>query len=445
MNKLRKYYRFITRDVWRTTTQGFSRTTRIGLVTLKTLIMSVKGFNQNDLNTRANSLTYSMTFAIVPILALIVAIARGFGFESVIEHALQSSFLASYNIVPTIMGFVNRYLETAQGGVFLGVGMLILLWAVYSFFRNVENSFNKIWQVEKSRSIMRQFTNYITILLMVPILIVLSSGASIFLSTHNAHSMLHVSILHDWLIRIIPWASTCLIMFLMYLIVPNTKVKVASALIPGILIGSLVCVLESLSVYIIMFLSRTSIVYGTFAAIPLLMTWVQWTCLLILTGAELSYSIQNNEQMDFAKDTEAMSRRYKDYLTLYICYRIIKRFEAGEEPLSAQELAHSCNLPARNVNQLISRLVEVRILNQVGGGSEIDEVRYQPCLDIHRITVGLVLSQIDQQGGEGFFPGLPKEMDAFWQRWLQLKDAERDFHHVLVKDLLKEEAHYIPF
>ena len=423
--------------MWRTRGHEVSTSKRLGLGTLKTIVLAVKGFNQNDINMRANSLTYSMMFAIVPIMALIIAVARGFGFESIIEDWLNQSFLSSYNIVPTIMGFVNRYLETAQGGAFLGIGLVILLWAVYSFFRNVESSMNKIWEVEQSRSIVRQFANYLTILIMVPILIVLSSGVSIFFSTHTGEMALsaHFSKLHEILLKSIPWLSTCLMLTLLYWIVPNTKVRAASAIAPGLLIGSIVYLLQSLSVYLIMFLSRTSIVYGTFAAIPLLLTWLQWTCLLILTGAELSYSIQNKEKLDFAAETVRMSRRYKDYLTLYICQQIIQRFEEGLTPLTANEIAQADNLPVRNINNLLSRLTEVKILCKVMPENELEEVRYQPAMDINKITVGLVISYIEQQGEAEFFTNLPEPMNAFWTRWQTLREQVTDYQNWLVKDL----------
>ena len=437
MHFFRKIYLFITRDIGRTRGHEVSTSKRLGLGTLKTIVLAVKGFNQNDINMRANSLTYSMMFAIVPIMALIIAVARGFGFESIIEDWLNQSFLSSYNIVPTIMGFVNRYLETAQGGAFLGIGLVILLWAVYSFFRNVESSMNKIWEVEQSRSIVRQFANYLTILIMVPILIVLSSGVSIFFSTHAGEMAIsaHFSKLHEILLKSIPWLSTCLMLTLLYWIVPNTKVRAASAIAPGLLIGSIVYLLQSLSVYLIMFLSRTSIVYGTFAAIPLLLTWLQWTCLLILTGAELSYSIQNKEKLDFAADTVRMSRRYKDYLTLYICQQIIQRFEKGLTPLTANEIAQADNLPVRNVNNLLSRLTEVKILCKVMPENELEEVRYQPAMDINKITVGLVISYIEQQGEAEFFTNLPEPMNAFWPRWQAIRKQATDYQNWLVKDL----------
>lgn len=296
---------------------------------------------------------------------------------------------------------------------------------------------NKIWEVEQSRSIVRQFANYLTILIMVPILIVLSSGVSIFFSTHTGEMALsaHFSKLHEILLKSIPWLSTCLMLTLLYWIVPNTKVRAASAIAPGLLIGSIVYLLQSLSVYLIMFLSRTSIVYGTFAAIPLLLTWLQWTCLLILTGAELSYSIQNKEKLDFAAETVRMSRRYKDYLTLYICQQIIQRFEEGLTPLTANEIAQADNLPVRNINNLLSRLTEVKILCKVMPENELEEVRYQPAMDINKITVGLVISYIEQQGEAEFFTNLPEPMNAFWTRWQTLREQVTDYQNWLVKDL----------
>lgn len=440
MERIKKIYNFLRRDLWRTTATELGRTKRFGLGTLKTLILSAKGFNEDDINMRANSLTYSMMFAIVPILALIVAVARGFGFGGVIESGLNDSFLANYNIVPTIMGFVDRYLETAQGGAFLGIGLLVLLWAVYSFFRNVESSFNKIWEVNKSRSIIRQFANYLTILILVPILIVLSSGVSIFFSTHAGATAVaeHFSRLNEFLLKCVPWLSTCLVIFLLYWMVPNTKVKMLSALVPGLTIGTVVYALQALSVYIIMMLSRTSIVYGTFAAIPLLLTWLQWTCLLILTGAEISYSIQNHDYLDFAAETEKMSRRYKDYLTLYICHLIVKRFEQGADPLTASEISQESHIPVRNINNLISRLVEVKILNRVAADNDLSEQRYQPAMDINKITVGMVISHVEAQGEEGFFPHLPRHMHDFWCKWTEMRKKDRDFNNVLVKDLIKD-------
>lgn len=407
----------------------------MGLLTLKSLILSIKGFNEDEVNMRANSLTYSFMFALVPILAMMIAVARGFGFESVIENYLNSSFLSNYNIVPTIMEFVQKYLETAKGGVFIGIGIFILLWAIYSFFRNVEMSFNAIWQVEKSRQIITQLTSYITILMAVPILMIASSGISITVNT-TIDGLERLSTLNQYLLRLVPWLSSWLIFTIMYWLIPNTKVHFTSALIPGILIGTIVQILQMASVYIILFLGRTSVVYGTFAAIPLLLTWVQWTCLAILFGAELSYSIQNSEVFDYKSDLDKMSRRYKDYLTLYICYLVVRRFENGDTPLSAHAIAQEQHLPLRMVNNLLMRLVESHLLIEVHPASEKEEATFLPAMDINKITVGMVIEHIEQQGEEQFLRKLPNELNEFWNTWTNIRQQTADSNHLLVKDLV---------
>ena len=439
VNQIRRGLDFVRRDLWRTTTSELDQSRRFGVQVLKTLVISARGFSENDISMRANSLTYSFMFAVVPILSLFLAVARGFGFEQIIETYLKNSFIGQYDtkLVDVIMGFVQRYLETAQGGVFLGIGILILLWAVYSFFLNVESSFNKIWQVQKSRNPLRQLTSYIMILLAIPIMMIVSSGISILVNTKLADAQfIDMSAFHEFVIKFLPWLTMWLLFVLMYKGIPNTKVRWNAAIIPGVMIGTLAQLLQMLGVYIFMFLGRTSVVYGAFAIVPLLLTWVQWLSLLILFGAELSYSIQNNEHFDYQIDIDRMSRRYKDYLTLYICYCIVKRFEKGGEPYSAGALAQENHLPVRVVNQLIGRMREVHILNKVHPIGSDGEAQYQPAMDINHLTVGVLFEHIEKGGSERFFRSLSEEMDPFWSRWLELKKKDYNFNQCLVKDLI---------
>lgn len=387
---------------------------RIGYGVIRTIVLVVRGFGSKNLNDQAKALTYSLIFAIVPILAMVVAIAKGFGVLDVIEKQLNASFLGETNMVPTIMAMVERYLETAQGGVFIGIGLLILLWAVYAFFQSVETAFNRIWNVKKSRSVIRQVTTYIAILVLIPVLIVCSAGITIFVNT-TVGEIEGVGLIQF----IIIW----LLFTLMYIAVPNTKVRFMSALIPGIIMGTLFQLLQMLSVYLIAFLSRTSIVYGAFATIPILMIWLQYTSLLILIGAEMSYAIQNNEEFEYEQDLNQMSRRYKDFIMLYLLSVIIRRFESDEAPMTAHELAIRDHLPIRVVNQLLSRMVETGLLREVYVEDE-EEKTYQPALDTHKMTVGMVLRRIDAQGTEEFLQEPSPEMEAYWKRYQTIKDIQ---------------------
>ncbi|MCI5681087.1 MAG: YihY/virulence factor BrkB family protein [Paludibacteraceae bacterium] len=438
MASYRQIRDFLRYDVWRRTNAELtSRGKRLGYRVLRTIVLVVRGFTSKNLNVRANSLTYSLVFAIIPILAMILAVAKGFGVADLIQQQLNDSFLGETNLVPTIMAMVERYLDTAQGGVFLGVGLIILLWAVYSFFRNAESAFNEIWNVKQSRSVIRQLTTYIAIVVLIPILVVVTSGLSIFVNSTVVASLPNAAFFAQFrsgIVRLLQFVICWALFTWMYAAIPNTKVKFLSALIPGILIGTLFQLLQMLSVYIIVFLSRTSIVYGAFATLPILLTWLQWTCLLILIGAEMSFAIQNNELFEYQHDVEKMSRRYKDFITLYLLAVIIKRFEQDEPPLTAHELATHNHIPLRLVNQLLSRLVETQLLREIYIENKEDRT-FQPALDTHLITIGMVFDRIDCQGTEEFLQSTPPEMQQFWQRFIQLKSEHNTLTQVRIDEI----------
>lgn len=438
MASYRQIRDFLRYDVWRRTNAELtSRGKRLGYRVLRTIVLVVRGFTSKNLNVRANSLTYSLVFAIIPILAMILAVAKGFGVADLIQQQLNDSFLGETNLVPTIMAMVERYLDTAQGGVFLGVGLIILLWAVYSFFRNAESAFNEIWNVKQSRSVIRQLTTYIAIVVLIPILVVVTSGLSIFVNSTVVASLPNAAFFAQFrsgIVRLLQFVICWALFTWMYAAIPNTKVKFLSALIPGILIGTLFQLLQMLSVYIIVFLSRTSLVYGAFATLPILLTWLQWTCLLILIGAEMSFAIQNNELFEYQHDVEKMSRRYKDFITLYLLAVIIKRFEQDEPPLTAHELATHNHIPLRLVNQLLSRLVETQLLREIYIENKEDRT-FQPALDTHLITIGMVFDRIDCQGTEEFLQSTPPEMQQFWQRFIQLKSEHNTLTQVRIDEI----------
>ena len=438
MKKFSDIVQFVRYDMWRlTTTEMDSRHKRIGYGIIRTIVLVARGFTSKNLNDKAKSLTYSLIFAVVPILAMIVAVAKGFGVVDVIETQLNKSFLGETNLVPTIMEMVERYLETAQDGLFIGIGILILLWAIYSFFQSVETAFNKIWNVKRSRSVLHQLITYIAIVVLIPVLIVCSAGINIFV--HSAvEGIEHIGGIHEFFHqsggKFLQFLMCWLFFTWMYIAIPNTKVKFMSALIPGIIMGSLFQLLQMFSVYLITLLSRTSIVYGAFATIPILMTWLQYTSLLILIGAEMSYAIQNNEEFEYEQDLNKMSRGYKDFIMMYLLSTIIKRFEADEEPVTAHELAIRDNLPIRLVNQLLSRLVETNVLREVFKEDEEDRT-FQPALDTHKISVGMVLDRIDHQGTEEFLQSSTQEMKAFREKYNRLKTANNSLDKVFVNEL----------
>ena len=434
--RLQRIREFIQYDLWRQSDVAIhDPQKRLLYRTLQTIILVARGFKDKALNVRANSLSFSLLFAFVPLIAGVFAIARGFGFEELLREQLSTSFLAEANIVPIIIEWVDRYLETARDGIFLGIGLIVLIWAVYAFFNMLEHSFNNIWNVKQTRSFGRRLTNYMVVLLLVPIMIILTSGISIFLnSTQSLAPVLQaIEPIRRVLLRIIPFVVASGVFTWIFIAIPNTKVRFLSAVIPGVIMGILFQIVQMFSVYLVILFTRMSLVYGAFSAIPLILIWLHITCWLLLVGAELGFAIQNNDMFAYEKDLEAMSRRYKDYVMLYLLSEIVKRFEKGEVPQTAQEMAAHNQLPIRLVQQLLSRLEETNIVRRVYVEQAEDET-FVPALDTRQITVELVIGRISAQGTEEFLQHTPHEMQEFWQRYIKLIDSN-PIDDILVRDL----------
>lgn len=434
--RVQHFREFVQYDLWRyphVKTQDPKK--RLWYRVLQTVILVARGFKNQALVVRANSLSFSLLFAFIPMLALIYAIAKGFGFEEMVSQQLAGSFLAEANVAPVLLEWVERYLETARGGLFVGIGLVVLIWAVYAFFNMLENSFNSIWNVKKTRSFARRMTNYVMTLLLVPILVVVTSGISIFLnSTEILASVLSaIEPLRKFMLRFIPFVATSAVFTWIFTAIPSTQVKFSSAIIPGVLMGFLYQVVQALSMFLVVLFTRMSIVYGAFSAIPLVLIWLHITCWLLLIGAELAFAIQNNELFAYERDLETISPRYKDYVMLYLLSVIIRRFEQGEQPETAHEMATANQLPIRLVQQLLARLEETNIVRRVLSEQEEDPA-FVPAMDTHQITVEKVLGRVAAHGTEAFLQHTPPEMQAFWQRYLQM-EASNASDDIRVSDL----------
>lgn len=434
--RIQRIRKFIQYDLWRQSHIDIhAPKKRLLYRLLQILILVGRGFKHQVLVVRANSLTFALIFAFIPMMALIYAVARGFGFEEMVSELLTGSFLAEANIAPVLLEWVERYLETARDGLFVGIGLIVLIWAVYAFFNMLENSFNSIWNVKKTRSFGRRMTNYVMTLLLVPILVVVTSGISIFLNSTEVLSSVLQSVepLRKFMLRFIPFVATSAVFTWIFMAIPSTKVKFSSAIIPGVLMGFLYQVVQALSMYLVVLFTRMSIVYGAFSAIPLVLIWLNITCWLLLIGAVLAFAIQNNELFAYERDIVTMSRRYKDYVMLYLLSVIIKRFENGESPEKMRDMANNNQLPIRLVGQLMARLEDANIVHRVYIDQD-EESAFVPAMDTKKITVELVLGRISSQGTEEFLQHTPKEMQDFWQHYQAMLEANQS-DDILVSEL----------
>ena len=183
IEKGRKIWHFFSYEIWRITEHEVSgiRNSLINIV--KTVILTVRFFISDRLSQKASALTYNTLLSIVPVLALILAISKGFGFQELLEQQLTEFFPGQQGLISDVFVFVTNYLNHTKNGLFVGIGLIFLIWTIIGLIGNIELAFNHIWQIKRSRTYFRKFTDYLSILLILPILMVVSSGLSIFITT----------------------------------------------------------------------------------------------------------------------------------------------------------------------------------------------------------------------------------------------------------------------
>jgi membrane protein len=259
------------------------------------LYLTIRFFTEKRVTAQAAALTYSTLLSMVPILAVVFAIARGFGYNKYIELWFRKIMSTQPQIADLIVDFVNRYLAHTQSGIFLGIGLLFMLFTVLMLVNNIEETFNEIWQVSNARPIMRSIVNYLAMFFIFPIMIIISMGVAIVMAT-VADVIDDIALLAPaihLLLDFSPYLLMSLLFILLYVYMPNTKVKWSCAIIPGILAGVAMHILQLFYIYSQIWVTGYNAIYGSFAALPLFMLWLQISWTICLFGAQLTYTNQN--------------------------------------------------------------------------------------------------------------------------------------------------------
>lgn len=376
---------------------------------VKTLNLTVRSFTDTGLQNKSMSLTYSTVLALVPALALLFAISRGFGFQDMVQNELYVYFPAQQKAISTATSFVDSYLQQSSQGLFVGIGIVMLLWTLISLLSNIEDVFNSIWGIKKARSLPQKVTDYIAICLMVPVLMICSSGASIFMSTivqDNLNLPFLTPVINN-LLELAPLVMAWLAFTLSYFLIPNIKVSFKYAAIAGAVCAIAFQILQLLFVNGQIYVTKYNAIYGSFAFLPLLLIWLQLVWTITLAGAVLCYSSQNIFQFNFSNDISTISLDYKRQIAVVIMAITVKRFDDGRPPLTVTDFAANYHMPSRLITQLIDEMVMARLLSPVAVGEDI--YAYQPATDPGKVTLGYVLGKLNSQGANGFIPGFQKE------------------------------------
>ena len=427
---------FLKDGIWHVQPGDVSRWRYILYSLIKRLLLSIELFTEKRLV--ASALTYSTLLAIVPVFAVVFAIARGFGYSKYIEVWFRDVLSSQPQVAETIIGFVNSYLVHTKSGIFLGIGLLLMLWTVIMLLSNAEQAFNNIWQVKKQRSLYRTITDYMAMFLLTPFIIVLSSGISIFMTTFIEHIDEYIVLkpMLKFLIAAMPYLLMSLVFILLYVFMPNTKVKLSYAIVPGVLAGVAMQGLQFLYIDSQIWVSSYNAIYGSFAALPLFMLWLQISWTICLFGAELCYASQNLEDFAFRASTENLSHRYRLMLCMLLMSHICKRFDKGERAYTALELKFVTNIPIRIIHDLLYELTKVRLIVEVTSDEKGEDSVFMPAESISHLSVGTLIDRLESEGKWNFDVNVDTDNK---QTWIKAIAARTDYLNkqrgILLKDL----------
>ncbi len=406
---------------------------------IRVIVFAFKGFFEDRAALRATSLTYFTILSLIPILAMAFGIASGFGFEdklndvidknfrkfelrlnsdtlnqalaadttslemaqgiavsdSIVSSGIEKEELQTDKILGYIKEMVSDLLSNTSGGLMAGVGFIILFWSVIQVLSNIELSFNDIWQVKKARNPLRKFSDYLAIMIISPFAIALSG--SVLVRIRKAVD--NFDLVQPLLIKLIPFASIWLLFTLVYIIMPNTKVKFRYAMVAGFLAGLIFMVVQWAFVEFQVGVTKAGMLYGSFAVIPLFLLWLQISWLIVLMGAEISFAYQNIENYELENQAMGLNHDNKRILSLVVAHHIVKNFEEGGLPKTNQQISHELGIPVRLLNDLIFDMIEAGVLAELATESA-KERKYQPALDINKLTVDYLYTRLEKLGGE---------------------------------------------
>lgn len=364
---------------------------------LQILIAFYEDFTTKRVMNAASMLTYSTLLAIVPISAVIFAIARGFGYNKYIETWFRDTLSSQPQAVEIIIGFVNSYLVHTKSGIVFGFGLVFMLYTIIMLTRNVEMTFNDIWNIHEQRSLMRTFTDYLAMFFLLPILIIVVSGIILWMGSLSkmVDEVYVIGPVLAFGIDLLPIILLTIIIELLYVFMPNTNVKWGKALVPAVFAAIGMELLQYFYVHSQIWVSGYNAIYGSFAALPLFMLWLQFTWTIILIGAEMAYANQNSEDMWVLTQKQELSISNRITLAAIVMSHICHRFKEANRPYTMLEMKAELNLPMQVVSDVFFDLKRAGLLHSVTTSRQDEEVQYVPAESIENITMGKLIDRME--------------------------------------------------
>ena len=389
---------FLTQPLWHTRSENSGLAwflVRLG----RTIVAAVLDFNRRQGSSHASALTFYTLLSLVPLAAMAFGVAKGFGFEQLLEKELLKHFAAQQEVIQQVIEFARNMLDNTKGGLIAGIGVIVLFWSVVKVLGKIEDNFNQIWAVS-SRSMVRKFTDYLSIMIIAPVLLIMSGSVTVFIVAQVSAFSSQVG-LEDVAtpaislgLSLAPYILLWLLFTVVYMIMPNTRVHLGSAILAAILAGSAYQFLQIGYVKFQIYVTSYNAIYGSFAALPLFLIWLKLSWSIVLFGAEIAHAFPQSNVVDPKSSLHSRSAAQTRLLALGICHTVVQRFHRNEPALTENDIARKLDISQRDAREMINMLIRARLLSRVQNEDQ-DTALLQPARDSAHITMQDVVAALD--------------------------------------------------
>ncbi|HUL20115.1 MAG TPA: YihY/virulence factor BrkB family protein [Thermodesulfobacteriota bacterium] len=397
---------FFKTGIWEIRLKNLPPLEALAVRCLRSILLAFRGFMRDNCQKTASVLTYYSLLNVVPVVAVAFAMAKAFGLQKLIEkQVLEMAAKANWqeNITTQVISFSHNLLDQAKGGLIAGVGVILLLWTVISIMGKIEESLNEIWEIKKPRTLIRKFSDYLAMMVLAPVLLIISSSATVLVASQVKVIVNKIAVLGVFskviflLLNLLPYASIWVLLTTLYLVMPNARIPVRSAILGGVTAGTIAQIVQWIYIKFQIGVASYGAIYGSFAALPLFLGMLQMSWMIVLFGAEIANANEHYETYGFHPDYSGLSVSSKKILMLRIFHLLTQKFSAGERPLSAYQIGEVLEIPVRLVRQFLVELIEVGLVVETATGGK-SGIAFQPGRTIENITVKFALDEYEKFG-----------------------------------------------
>jgi membrane protein len=389
-----KLKRFFSSELWGMDLGELSKRKVLAVKTLRLFYVAVRDLSEGQLTLRAMSLVYTTLLSLVPLLAVSFSVLKAFGVHNQIEPVLLNAFAPlgpkGVEIAQNIIGFV----ENMKVGVLGSIGLGLLIYTVVELIRKIEAAINEIWKIHRPRSFARRFSDYMSVILIGPVLIFAALGlTATVMSTEVVQELRQIEPFGTAFYvgsKLMPYVLVCLGFAFVYIFVPSTKVRFRSALVGGAFAGILWQTAGWGFAKFIVTSTKYIAIYSGFAILILFMIWLYLNWIILLIGARVTFYHQYPQFLHVKKELLLLSNRLKERLAFMVMYLVGSNFHWGKKPWTLNSLVDSLGLPLEPVQDVLDNLEKRSLLVESGA----DPPEYLPARDIAMIKLGDVLNAV---------------------------------------------------